>query len=105
MVLEASALANGSRAAASIAGRRDNRTKLKDGEALFKSVRIEAESPGVYTLCANYAAGEVRTFCHRPMTSAGPGHLNESARERRDMISPRGKSCIARLCNDCTQFA
>ena len=36
-----------------------NKVKLKDGEALFKAVRIEAEAPGVYTLHAKSASRKV----------------------------------------------
>ena len=36
-----------------------NKVKLKDGEALFKAVRIEAEAPGIYTLHAKSASRKV----------------------------------------------
>ena len=65
MSLAPSALSSdGSGAAASVSVAGGNKVKLKDGEALFKSVRIEADVPGVYTLHAKSASRKVGSkFC------------------------------------------
>ena len=60
VTLDPSAMAvDGSGAAASVSVAGGNKAKLKDGTALFKSVRIEAEAPGVYTLHAKSASRKV----------------------------------------------
>ena len=60
VALAPSALAaDDSGTAASVAVAGGNKVKLKDGEALFKAVRIEAEAPGVYTLHAKSASRKV----------------------------------------------
>ncbi len=60
--LDPSAMAvDGSGAAANVSVAGGNKVKLKDGRALFKSVRIEAEAPGVYTLHAKSASRKVST--------------------------------------------
>ena len=80
VALAPSALAaDDSGTAASVAVAGGNKVKLKDGEALFKAVRIEAEAPGVYTLHAKSASRKVscqhdvpntRTAFGIPFTSA-----------------------------------
>lgn len=50
---------DGSGTSASVNVTGGNRVKLRDGEALFKGVRIEAEAPGVYTLHAKSASRKV----------------------------------------------
>lgn len=66
MSLAPSALsADGSGTAASVAVAGGNKAKLKDGEALFKAVRIEAEAPGVYTLHAKSASRKVTAMGSR----------------------------------------
>ena len=61
VALAPSALAaDDSGTAASVAVAGGNKVKLKDGEALFKAVRIEAEAPGIYTLHAKSASRKVR---------------------------------------------
>ena len=60
VALAPSALAvDDSGTAASVAVAGGNKVKLKDGEALFKAVRIEAEAPGIYTLHAKSASRKV----------------------------------------------
>ena len=60
MSLVPSALStDGSGTAASVTVAGGNKTKLKDGEALFKAVRIEAEARGVYTIHAKSASRKV----------------------------------------------
>ncbi len=58
---------DGSGTAASVTVAGGNKAKLKDGEALFKAVRIDAEAPGVYTLHAKSASRKVTpnlVSCH-----------------------------------------
>lgn len=56
-----SALAAGSDGgAATVAVQGGNKAKLREGAAVFKSVRIEAEAPGAYTLRAKSASRKVR---------------------------------------------
>ena len=51
--------ADGSGVAAAITAPGGNKAKVKDGEAVFKNVRIEADSPGAYTLRVKSASRKV----------------------------------------------
>ncbi len=74
VALAPSALAaDDSGTAASVAVAGGNKVKLKDGEALFKAVRIEAEAPGVYTLHAKSASRKVGCQHVVPTTRTGFG--------------------------------
>jgi hypothetical protein len=58
-----SALATGGNGgAATVAAQGGNKAKLREGAALFKNVRIEAEAPGAYTLRAKSASRKARLF-------------------------------------------
>ncbi len=56
--------ADGSGVAAAITAPGGNKAKVKDGEAVFKSVRIEADSPGAYTLRVKSASRKVGQRFH-----------------------------------------
>lgn len=59
--------ADGSGVAAAITAPGGNKAKVKDGEAVFKNVRIEADSPGAYILRVKSASRKVaREFFHQP---------------------------------------
>lgn len=50
---------DGSGVAATVTVPGGNKVKMKDGEALFKNVRIEADAPGAYTLHVKSASRKV----------------------------------------------
>lgn len=56
--------ADGSGVAAAITAPGGNKAKVKDGEAVFKNVRIEADSPGAYTLRVKSASRKVGCNFH-----------------------------------------
>ncbi len=63
MSLAPSALAsNSSGVAATVTAPGSNKAKMKDGEAVFKNVRIKAEAPGAYMLMAKSASRKVSTM-------------------------------------------
>lgn len=55
---------DGSGMAATITVPGGNKVKMKDGEAVFKNVRIEADAPGGYTLRVKSASRKVQLLTY-----------------------------------------
>ena len=59
-------LGDSSGVAATVSVPGGNKVKMKDGEATFKNVRIEADAPGSYMLRAKSASRKVKSTYKSP---------------------------------------